>query len=203
MKRTKSRLEIAKLPEGGYTFRARGGNFNRIFFLCLSIFYFLFSVMGAIVLLCVAKELVAGVIFATFACFFGALAGFFFIAEDFTTTPWRLDDEGISVCYRRKKPVTIPWSEIKDWGFSYWGFVRYHGEAYRFYFSTQVMQTRNDKTKKFPRRFRGVAIVVYSTDARALRTSGLISYCRVHLDGDDGYVPMFRSNYPLNGFLER
>lgn len=201
MKKSKPRLDISNLPDGGYTLRVRGGMFNQIFFLCLSVFYFLFGVAGAIVFLCVAKELVAGLIFVAFACFFGTLAGFFFIAEDFTTTPWRIDDEGITVCYRRKKPMTLPWSEIKDWGFSYWGYVKYHGEAYRFYFSTQVMQARNDKTKKFPRKFRGVAIVAYVEDAEALRISGLIPYCRMHLDGDDdSYVPMFRSTFPLNRY---
>ncbi len=201
MKKSKPRLDITKLPEGGYTLRARGGMFNQIFFMCLSVFYFLFAVVGAIVLLCVARELVAGLIFAGLACFFGFLAVFMFIAEDFTTTPWRLDDEGITVCYRRKKPATLRWSEIKDWGFSYWGFVRYHGETYRFYFSTQVMQARNDKTKKFPRRFQGVAIVIYVEDAEALRFSGLIPYCRARLNGDgDTYVPMFRSNFPLNRY---
>ncbi len=36
----KSRLDIAKLPEGGYSLRVRGVKFNQIFLLCLSSVYF-------------------------------------------------------------------------------------------------------------------------------------------------------------------
>ncbi len=199
----KSRLDIAKLPEGGYSLRVRGVKFNQIFLLCLSSVYFLLCAGGANVFCLVVKELPGMVFFIAMACFFGVGIIFSLVAEDFTTTPWRLDEEGITVCYRRKKPVILRWSEIKDWGFSYWGYVKYHGAAYRFYFSPEAMQIRNSKTKKFPRKFRGVAIAVYFEDTEALRNSGLIPYCRAHLDGDDEtYVPMFRSDYPLNGMMD-
>lgn len=200
----RSRLDITKLPEGGYHLRARGANFSRIFLLCMSSVYFLLCAGGAIVFSFVVKELPGMILFTVMACFCGAGIVFSLVAEDFTITPWRLDEDGVTVCYRRKKPVILRWSEIKDWGFSYWGYVKYHGVAYRFYFSADAMQMRNSKTKKFPRKFRGVAMAVYMEDTEALRNSGLIPYCRAHLDGDDeAYVPMFRSDYPLNGAINR
>ena len=199
MKRTKSRLDITRLPEGGYSLRVRDAKFNRIFTLCLSAFYFLISVVGIIYFSCVLYEPEAMIIFGVMACFFGGGMLFLAVAEDFFSTPWRLDHEGITVCYRHKKPVTLRWSEIQDWGFSFWGYARYYGDAYHFYFSTQVLQAKNGRTKKLFRKFQGVAILVYPSDAESLRNSGLIPYCRARLDGDDEtYVPMFRSDYPLN-----
>lgn len=204
----RSRLDITKLPEGGYHLRARGANFSRIFLLCMSSVYFLLCASGAIVFSFVVKELPGMILFTVMACFCGVGIVFSAIAEDFTTTPWRLDEDGVTVCYRRKKPVILRWSEIKDWGFSYWGYGKYHGiyrgVAYRFYFSPHTMPTLNAKAKKFPRKFQGVAILVCVEDTEALRNSGLIPYCRAHLDGDDeAYVPMFRSDYPLNGEIDR
>ncbi len=195
----KSRLTIRPLPEGGYTLVSKDARFNRIFLSCLLFLGLLFFTFLLIVFRENNDAATPLLFMEVFSVAGAVLGGIILFSEDPPSVPWRIDDQGITLLRRWRKPVTMTWADIKDWGFSYWGYVRYHGEAFRFYFSPTRMKATNDaKAKVFPRQFQGFILVVYPPDAIALRRSGLLDYCQNRLGGDDSdiqrYVPLFVSN---------
>ena len=197
----KSQLIVSSLPEGGYTLIAKGARFNRIFLSCL---LFLDSLFFTALLIVSggrpgSSDLLILIVMEVFSVAGVVLGVLLLMAEDAPTVPWRIDAQGITLCRRWRNPTTLAWDDVKDWGFSSWGYVRYRGEAYRFYFSPHRMTSKNGaKSKIFPRKFTGYVMIVYPPDAIALRKSGLLSYCRARLDESETdarrYVPMFGSD---------
>ncbi len=58
-----------------------------------------------------------------------------------------IDDQGVTY----KDPFTkrfFPWSEIKDYGFSYTGHGKYGNRYYEFYFSVMVLKNKNYRSKR-------------------------------------------------------
>ena len=107
-----------------------------------------------------------------------------------------LDREGVHLRFDHRKGKDLCWTDVQDWGFGYT--VSKYGKSYFLYFSPVKLTAAGTDNKKFFGVKGLLSVQIGKQDYLTLSRSGLLTFCRGHLEDGDGmtdrYVPMFCSD---------
>ena len=85
-----------------------------------------------------------------------------------------IDSDGVS-CKSHLSKKYLKWTDIKDWGLSYWCQTRGHGNTYYLYFSEKVYPKKNECRKKLKGKLMYITII---EDDYYRAVNHIIEFCR-------------------------